>query len=78
MEFFVYVIKSQSRNYIYVGITNSFDRRLNEHNTGRNKTTRAYAPFKMLLVESYDSRQEARDREKYLKSGSGKEWLKKL
>ena len=76
--FFVYAIKSLVRNYIYVGLTNNFERRIGEHNTGQNKTTKPYAPFKELLVEEFATRQEARSREKYLKSGIGKEYLKKL
>ncbi len=49
-----------------------------EHNGEKEKTTRAYAPFKAILIEKYDSRMAARKREKYLKSGAGKEYLKSL
>jgi putative endonuclease len=76
--FFVYAIKSKVRNYIYVGLTSDFDRRLLKHNSGQNRTTRAYAPFVVLLTEPYMTRLEARKREKYLKSGIGKEYLKLL
>ncbi|HRJ30289.1 MAG TPA: GIY-YIG nuclease family protein [Cyclobacteriaceae bacterium] len=54
--FYVYVIKSLPRNYVYVGITNNVDRRLSEHNSGYKKTTKPYAPFKLVLTESYTSR----------------------
>jgi len=76
--FFVYVLKSLVRNYIYVGLTNNLDRRIHEHTSGQNRTTRAYLPFKTILVETFKTRIEAREREKYLKSGVGKEFLKKL
>ena len=76
--FFVYAIVSLNRNYIYVGMTNDVDRRLSEHNRGYNRTTKPYAPFKLLTVESFPSRAEARKREKYLKSGIGKEYLRSL
>jgi len=52
--------------------------RIDEHQKSYNKTTRAYRPFKFILVEKYKTRQEARKREKYLKSGLGKEFLKKI
>jgi len=74
--FYVYVISSLRRTYIYVGITNNSNRRIDEHQKGYNKTTRAYRPFRVILVEKYKTRQEARKREKYLKSGIGKEFLK--
>jgi putative endonuclease len=76
--YYVYVISSESKKYIYVGLTNDVSRRFNEHNKGLNKTTKPYRPFKLILTENHNSRSEARDREKYLKSGSGKEFLKKL
>ena len=76
--FYVYVLKSTLRNYIYVGLTNDVNRRVNQHNNKRERITRAYAPFEIMLIEEYDSRAEARKREKYLKSGFGKEYLKNL
>jgi putative endonuclease len=66
------------RDYIYVGITNNINRRLAEHNNGENRSTKAYKPFVVIFKESFNSRIEARAREKYLKSGIGKEFLKAL
>jgi len=78
MDYFVYSIKSIDSNYIYVGLTNNHVRRINEHNIGKERTTRSYRPFKTILIEKFSSRPEARIREKYLKSGCGKEFLKTL
>ena len=74
--YYVYVIKSKVRKYIYVGLTNDVDERLNRHNTFKNKTTKPYAPFDLILTEEFKTRSEARIREKYLKSGCGKEYIK--
>ena len=74
--YYTYVIKSKIRNYIYVGITSNIERRFKEHNNGKNKTTKPYRPFDLLFKESYSTREEARKREKYLKSGIGKEFIK--
>ena len=53
--------------------------RVNRHNEGREKTTRAYRPFVLIYSEIVDdSRVEARKREKYWKSGIGKERLKQI
>ena len=76
--YYVYAIDSQKRNYIYVGLTADIDRRLAEHNNGKNKTTRPYRPFLLIYSKEFETRTEAREHEKYLKSGSGKEFLKKL
>jgi putative endonuclease len=74
--YFVYAISSLKRNYIYVGLTNNIERRLSEHNTGKNKTTKPYSPFVIIYFEECSSRIEARIKEKYFKSGIGKEKLR--
>ncbi len=51
-------------------------RRLKEHNRGKMKSTKGYRPWEMLEVEVYETRVQARIREKYLKSGIGKEYIK--
>ena len=59
-------------------MTNNIDRRLAEHNNGENRSTKAYQPFLLIYKETFASRIEAREKEKYLKSGVGKEYLKLL
>ncbi|MBI5100346.1 MAG: GIY-YIG nuclease family protein [Nitrospirae bacterium] len=76
--YYIYAIKSLLKNYMYVGLTNNTERRIAEHNNKKEKTTRSYAPFRIILIENYDTRNEARIREKYLKSGIGREYLKSL
>ena len=77
MKYYVYVLRSLERKYIYVGLTNNIQRRIKEHQVGKERTTRSYRPFELILTEEYANRKEARVREKYLKSGCGKEWIKK-
>jgi putative endonuclease len=74
----VYAIKSLTRNYIYVGMTNDLERREQEHNNGENKSTKAYKPFVLIYSESFPDRIFAREKEKFLKSGVGKEFLRSL
>ena len=76
--YFVYAIASKSRNYIYVGISNNVQRRLDEHNLGYNKTTKPYRPFILIRQEEFPTRSEARKREIALKSTTGKRFLKSL
>ena len=54
--YYVYVISSQTKIYIYVGLTDNVKRRIKEHNDGHNKTTKPYRPFKLLLIEKFDTR----------------------
>ena len=70
----MYALKSKLRNYIYVGQTINLAERLKRHNAGRERTTRAYAPFSVIFSEEFPDRVEARKKEKFLKSGVGKEF----
>ena len=74
----VYAITSSSRNYVYVGMTNDLERRLKEHNNGENRSTKAYKPFTLIYSVEFPDRISARIKERYLKSGVGKEFLKTL
>ena len=69
---------SLTKIYIYVGMTNNLERRIYEHNKGENRSTKAYKPFVLIFKEQFATRVEARKKEKYLKSGIGKEYLKSL
>ena len=78
MNYYVYAIKSLVKSYIYVGLTSSIEKRLNQHNNGQNRSTKAYRPFKLIYTEAFKTRVEARSKEIYLKSGIGKEFLKSI
>ena len=78
MNYYVYAIKSLTRTYIYVGLTNSIERRIDQHNQGQSRSTKAYRPFKLIYTQEFKTRKEAREKEIYLKSGIGKEFLKTI
>jgi len=59
-------------------MTNDLERRLREHNSGKHKSTKGYRPWKLIYFEKYDSREKAREREIFFKSGSGRELIKGL
>jgi putative endonuclease len=76
--FYVYAISSLNHNYIYVGLTKDLENRIKRHNDGRERTTKFYKPFKIIFYGICKTRVEARLREKYWKSGVGKEKLKAI
>ncbi|MEG9327313.1 GIY-YIG nuclease family protein [Salinimicrobium catena] len=59
-------------------MTQNLEERLRRHNSGREKTTKPYLPFELIFTEICNSRSEGRKREKYWKSGIGKEKLRRL
>jgi len=74
----VYAIISEVNGDIYVGIAEDDDRRLKEHNAGKNRYTKGLRPWTNLYKELQPDWKAARKREKYFKSGVGKEFLKSL
>ncbi|HUS86900.1 MAG TPA: GIY-YIG nuclease family protein [Bacteroidales bacterium] len=76
--YYVYVIKSRIDGRLYKGLTEDPERRLKEHNSGKTKSTRPYKPWKIIFTEEFENLKKARIREKYLKSGIGREFLKSI
>ena len=76
--FFVYVIVSEVNGLrFYVGLTGNVEERIKQHNSGRTRSTKGFVPWELFYAEVFKTRQEAREREKYLKSGSSKESIKR-
>ena len=71
----VYVLRSLKNNYRYIGQTNNIDKRLAEHNSGLSKSTKNIRPLVLDYSEEYATRSKAMKRERFLKSGKGREWL---
>jgi len=78
MFYWVYAILSEKDGRIYVGMTKNVNERVEQHNAGKSKSTKGYRPWKLFYSEKIGDGAAAREREKYLKSGSGKEFLKSL
>jgi putative endonuclease len=73
--FWVYALWSQKLNKRYVGSTQNLEKRLREHNAGKTPFTHRGIPWILIHRESYDTLHEARQRERFLKSGAGRKWL---
>ncbi len=76
MKHFVYVLYSSESERFYVGMSSNVRRRLKQHNSGLVKSTKAFKPWEIQYTEKFDTRVEARKREKYLKSAAGRRWRK--
>jgi len=74
----VYALFFKSGKMIYVGMTDDLERRIREHKNGKTRSTRNKGNFVVKIIEKCESRIEARKREKYWKSGCGKEKLKNI
>ncbi len=71
--FHVYFAKSLKNGKIYVGFTSKQpSSRIIEHNNGSNKWSRNNRPLKLIYYETYICGEDARNREKFFKTGIGK------
>ena len=77
MQHFVYIIKNKQSNSLYIGRTANLKKRLVEHNRGESFYTKRYKNWKLVYAEMYLNKFDALGREKFLKSGSGRKFLKK-
>jgi putative endonuclease len=73
--FYTYVIKSQKSKYRYTGSTNDLQKRFSQHNRGLSSWTRSRGPWRLIYYEACINEEDAKAREKYLKTGMGKRYL---
>ncbi|KKT22089.1 MAG: GIY-YIG nuclease superfamily protein [Parcubacteria group bacterium GW2011_GWB1_43_8b] len=73
---YVYVIASIKSGKWYIGCTNNLRKRFQEHNDGKSRYTMGRGPFKLIYFEGCINKLDGYTREKYLKSGMGRKYLK--
>ncbi|MBI4090839.1 MAG: GIY-YIG nuclease family protein [Candidatus Komeilibacteria bacterium] len=75
---YVYILKSNKDNHLYYGYTNNLKQRLNKHQEGKVFATKLRLPVRVLYYEAYMNEDDARARERYFKTGWGRNYIKKL
>jgi len=71
--YYIYFVKSIKNGKVYVGRTSKEPiLRIEEHNKGTNKWTKANRPFKLIYFETYKCLEDVVSREKFFKTGIGK------
>jgi predicted GIY-YIG superfamily endonuclease len=70
--YYCYILLSSKSHIFYFGSTNDLESRLKLHNSGEVKSTKSYLPWKLVWYGVFATEKEARDFERYLKTGSGK------
>ena len=74
--YYVYLLQSEIDQSCYIGYTNSLDKRITEHNEGKSYYTKRKIPWKLIYYEASLDKFDAIAREKYLKTGIGRRYLK--
>lgn len=58
-NYYTYIIESITNQRWYIGHTNDIDRRLSEHNSGQNKSTKGKGPWKLIFLRSFNNNLDA-------------------
>lgn len=74
--YYVYVLQSLKDKEFYTGFTTDLEKRLEEHNRGYETSTSSRVPFQIIYFECSLNKQDAIARERYLKSGMGKKYIR--
>lgn len=77
-RYYVYILLSFTDGGLYIGFTNNLKRRLIQHVSGQVKSTHLRAPFKLIHYEYFIDNNDAKARERFLKSGYGRKQLKEF
>jgi len=75
-SWYVYVLESRKSKKWYIGSTKNMQKRILTHNAGNNRSTKHDRPWRTIYCEISLNKGDARAREKYLKSGMGRRYLK--
>jgi len=73
---YTYVLQSKKDGKWYTGSTKNLRKRFESHSKGKVFSTKNRGPFSLIYYEACIDEHDARKREKYLKSGMGKRYLK--
>lgn len=73
----MYVLQSQKSGQWYTGSAGNLRKRLSQHNLGQSSWIKKGVPWKLIYYEACLDATDASVREKFLKSGPGKSFLKK-
>jgi putative endonuclease len=76
MRYYVYVLQSENDRKFYTGFTTDLKRRFEEHQEGKNFSTKHRKPFKLIYYEFCLNEKDAKIRERYLKTAWGKRYIK--
>lgn len=75
---YCYITKSRKNGKFYIGSTTDLNRRLRQHQLGHTRTTKILEAFDLVYFEEFDNIQEARNREKKLKSYKSHKYIEWL
>lgn len=76
--FYTYVLRSRKDRKLYTGFSSDLRARLKKHKTGKVLATKNRLPVDLIYYEAYVNERDAREREKYFKTGWGRKYVRTI
>lgn len=76
--YYIYVLQSRENGYLYTGCTKDLKNRMQLHSTGKVPSTKKFLPMRLIYCELMLNRSDAFNREKFLKSGWGRNYVRRI
>ena len=76
--YFIYILLNELKTRTYIGVAEDVEKRLKEHNAGRVKSSKPYRSYKIIHTESFNTLSEARQKEKYFKTSTGRRKIREM
>jgi len=77
MWWYVYILQSHRDKQLYIGLTNNLKQRIASHNAQKVFSTKSRVPFSLIYSEAHRNKYDAAARERFLKTGWGRGWIKR-
>jgi putative endonuclease len=78
MPYSVYILLNKSKTRTYTGVADDVKKRLKRHNDGNVPASRPYRPYGVIHIETYATLKEARQKEQFYKSTTGRRRLREI
>jgi len=75
--YYVYLLECIKDKGWYIGYTSDLKKRFSQHNSGNGARTTRNKTWNLIYYEAYRNKSDAEGRERYLKSGSGRKFIKR-
>ncbi len=76
--YYVYILLNETGTKTYTGVSNDIPTRLRDHNEGQVKSSRPYRPYRLIHTEVFSTLSDARNKERFYKSTTGRRKLKDI
>ena len=76
--YYIYILLNETEDRTYTGVAKDIHKRLAEHNAGKVRSSSPYRPYRIIHTEPFQTLKEARQKERFYKTTTGRRRLKEM